>query len=407
MDSSIMICICCTADSSVQRPWRMMSMQALIEGVRQVNGAAVEASPSWTMGVSSMLSMSPAHLAAPAAKALPCFDCMASCSFLISPRSRPITDFMAPIWPMKPVSSPRWRRAASSSSTHCCCLDMRSRRFRPSSSLAFLARACARWDSSLRCSARAPSASATSISVSPTLALPKPLSSARPTSASLSAPTSLPPSPHMRQCACCWPRTVRMTCSFCQGESRAKTRTRCSERSRSCAPGPWSASSRPRPVTTSTLSLASCASPSGSKARAGPPPAGRHSALPPWSCSTSAGPAPTMPTSRATLSAVSGASPVSMTHECLEASSALTTSRESRRVSQRKAMKPAKARSRSLSARGLFASSRAAPASPRRRQASARTRWPSPASRPWVSSYQPGFSARSRPTASGEPFVST
>mmetsp|Transcript_28822 Transcript_28822/g.82552 ORF Transcript_28822/g.82552 Transcript_28822/m.82552 type:complete len:225 (-) Transcript_28822:2919-3593(-) len=224
MDSSIMICICWTADSSVQRPWRMMSTQAPIDGVRVVKGAAVEASPSCTMGVSSMPSISPAHLAAPAAKALPCFFCMTSCSFFISPFSRPMTDFMAPIWPQKPVSSPRVLLAASSSSTHCCCLDMRSRLFRESSSFAFFDRAWARCIASFRCSPRASSASAMasfSCSSPPTLALPKPLNSARPTSASLRAPTSLPPSPHMRQWAFWDFRTAWMTCSFCHGDIRA------------------------------------------------------------------------------------------------------------------------------------------------------------------------------------------
>mmetsp|Transcript_76483 Transcript_76483/g.216230 ORF Transcript_76483/g.216230 Transcript_76483/m.216230 type:complete len:269 (+) Transcript_76483:919-1725(+) len=137
IESSIMISICCTAESSVHRPWRMVSTHALIEGVRVVNGAAVEASPSWTMGVSSMLSRSLAIFAAPAANALPCFFCMSSCSFLSSPCRRLIVDFTAPIWLMMPISSPRSLLAWSSSSTHCCCFDMRSRLFRASSSFAF------------------------------------------------------------------------------------------------------------------------------------------------------------------------------------------------------------------------------------------------------------------------------
>mmetsp|Transcript_33364 Transcript_33364/g.77494 ORF Transcript_33364/g.77494 Transcript_33364/m.77494 type:complete len:276 (-) Transcript_33364:632-1459(-) len=202
IDSSIMICICCTADSNVHRPWRMMSTHALIDGVRVVNGAAVDASPSCTMGVSSMLSISPAHFAAPAAKALPCFFCMTSCSFLISPLSLPITAFIAPIWPQKPVSSPRCLRACISSSTHWVCLDIKSRLFLASSSFAFLDKACARCVASFRCSASASSASAIaswSFPSEPTLALPKPLRRARPTSASFKAPTSLPPSPHIRQ----------------------------------------------------------------------------------------------------------------------------------------------------------------------------------------------------------------
>mmetsp|Transcript_92877 Transcript_92877/g.267191 ORF Transcript_92877/g.267191 Transcript_92877/m.267191 type:complete len:279 (-) Transcript_92877:325-1161(-) len=203
IDSSIMISICCTAERSVQRPCRMMSTQALMEGVRVVKGAAVEASPSCTMGISSMPSRPPTSLAAPAAKALPCFFCTCACSFAISFLRRTTTAFMADIWPMMPVSSPRWRRASISSSIHCCCLDIRSRFFRSNSSFAFFDMAWARSESSFRCSASASSASFTSSGFAnwsfppPTLALPKPLSRATPTSASLSAPTSFPPSPHI------------------------------------------------------------------------------------------------------------------------------------------------------------------------------------------------------------------
>jgi hypothetical protein len=39
------------ADTSVQRPWRMMSTAERTEGMREVNGAAIEASPSFTWGV--------------------------------------------------------------------------------------------------------------------------------------------------------------------------------------------------------------------------------------------------------------------------------------------------------------------------------------------------------------------
>mmetsp|Transcript_36073 Transcript_36073/g.100109 ORF Transcript_36073/g.100109 Transcript_36073/m.100109 type:complete len:220 (-) Transcript_36073:2823-3482(-) len=209
----------------------MMSTHALIDGVRVVKGAAVDASPSCTMGVSSILSISPAHFAAPAAKALPCFFCIMSCSFLISFFNRPITAFIAPIWPQKPVSSPRCLRACISSSTHWVCLDIKSRLFRASSSFAFLDMACARCIASLRCSPSASSASAIaswSASVEPTLALPKPLRSANPTSASFKAPTSLPPSPHIKQKAFSLALTAWMTCSFCQGDKRAKMRTKCS-----------------------------------------------------------------------------------------------------------------------------------------------------------------------------------
>mmetsp|Transcript_102202 Transcript_102202/g.329509 ORF Transcript_102202/g.329509 Transcript_102202/m.329509 type:complete len:382 (+) Transcript_102202:1003-2148(+) len=377
MDSNIMICICCTAESKVQRPWRMISTHALIDGVRVVKGAAVEASPSWTMGVSSMLSISPAHLAAPAAKAFPCFFCIVSCSFLISARNRPMTAFIAPIWPQTPVSSPRCLRSVSSSSTHCCCLDMRSRLLRASSSLAFLERACARSMASLRCSASACSASGMEVTDSslllPTLALPKPLRSASPTSASLRAPTSFPPSPHMRQKAFWLHFTAWITCSFCQGERRAKMRITWSWARMASACSPWSNISKHLPVTTRSRLSLNAAMPLESKATGGSlllpaEIAGAHSKLPPscfserirvlveLNCA--------MPTSCATLRAVNGASPVSITQLCLEVVKAWMTSVESLRVSHLKAMKPANVSPVSLASRGFWAYSRARCCSP-------------------------------------------
>merc|ERR1719171_1735586 len=74
-----------------------------------------------------MLSISPANLPAPAAKAFPCFCCICSCSVLSSVFNLFITVFIAPIWPQKPVSSPRSALALSSSSTHFCCRDIMSR----------------------------------------------------------------------------------------------------------------------------------------------------------------------------------------------------------------------------------------------------------------------------------------
>mmetsp|Transcript_89161 Transcript_89161/g.277178 ORF Transcript_89161/g.277178 Transcript_89161/m.277178 type:complete len:380 (+) Transcript_89161:913-2052(+) len=369
MDSSIMICICCTADSSVQRPWRMMSTHAPMEGVRVVKGAAVLASPSCTMGVSSMPSISPAHLAAPAANALPCFFCIWSCSFLISFFSRPMTDFIAPIWPMKPTSSPRCLRAASSSSTHWVCRDMRSRRFRASSSFAFLESACARCIASFLCSPSASSASSTAFASGAsrsTLALPKPLRSARPTSASLRAPTSLPPSPHIRQFAFSLFRTAWMTCSFCQGDIRAKMRTACKAFSMTSASGPCRDSSRARPVTTRSCSRLKLATSFASKATGGSlllpvDMAGAHSS-PPSSFSERMSALldskRAMQTSCATLNAVRGASPVSITQVCFELSRALMTSIESFLVSHLKAMKPAKVISVSAASRGFCMNSR-------------------------------------------------
>mmetsp|Transcript_71429 Transcript_71429/g.115244 ORF Transcript_71429/g.115244 Transcript_71429/m.115244 type:complete len:268 (-) Transcript_71429:2715-3518(-) len=204
IDSSIMISICCTADSNVQRPCRMMSTHELIEGVRVVKGAAVEASPSWTIGVSSKASMPSAHLSDSAEKALPCFFCCTSCSFFISAVMRANTAFIALIWPITPVSSPRSLRFCISSSTHSCCLAMRPCRLRAISSLPFFAIACPRCCVCFLNSSSASSATAEvcdfsfSGASSETLALPKPLRSAKPTSASFSAPTSFPPSPHIR-----------------------------------------------------------------------------------------------------------------------------------------------------------------------------------------------------------------
>mmetsp|Transcript_92221 Transcript_92221/g.197615 ORF Transcript_92221/g.197615 Transcript_92221/m.197615 type:complete len:207 (-) Transcript_92221:214-834(-) len=205
-----MISICCTAESNVQRPWRMMSMQAPMEGVRVVKGAAVEASPSCTIGVSSISSMFSAHFAAPAAKAFPCFFCTASCSFLISFLARSTTAFMAAIWPQTPTSSPRVFRAWISSSTHCCCFETKSFLFRASSSFAFFEITICCCMASFLCSAIASSASAIASAfwpAEPALAPPKPLRSAMPTSLSFKAPTSFPPSPHISE----WIFSLRLT----------------------------------------------------------------------------------------------------------------------------------------------------------------------------------------------------
>mmetsp|Transcript_40899 Transcript_40899/g.96049 ORF Transcript_40899/g.96049 Transcript_40899/m.96049 type:complete len:212 (-) Transcript_40899:2962-3597(-) len=200
-----MICICCTALKSVHLPCRMMSMHGLMDGERLVKGAAVDASPSCTIGVSSRPSRSlRADFAAPAAKALPCFFCILSCSFFISSLSRAYTALTAAMWPITPVSSPRCLLASISSSTHSCCFETSSRRFRAKSSPAFFDTACCLCAISFFCSAKALSASTlSSASCSPsflsplTFALPKPLRRAMPTSASRRAPTSLPPSPHI------------------------------------------------------------------------------------------------------------------------------------------------------------------------------------------------------------------
>mmetsp|Transcript_62322 Transcript_62322/g.190447 ORF Transcript_62322/g.190447 Transcript_62322/m.190447 type:complete len:567 (+) Transcript_62322:848-2548(+) len=421
IDSSIMISICCTADNKVHRPCRMMSTHALIDGVRVVNGAAVEASPNWTIGVSSIESISPAHFAAPAANALPCFFCICCCSFEISFRNLLTTVDIATMWPLTPVSSPRFRRASISSSIHSCCLDIRSRFFRAISSCAFFDIACAFCACSLRCSARASSASLTSsglansFSPRPTLALPKPLRSARPTSASFKAPTSLPPSPHIKANACSLLRTALMTCSFCQGDSRAKIWTATSWRRTASASDDCKASSRPRPVMTKSWEARKAVMPAGSKdcesLLATPVViAGTHSSCPvsPFSCRTNASVEGNsqIPTSWATLNAVRGASPVSITALCLESWSALITSMESFRVSHLKEMKPAKVISLSLASRGFCAQALASAAlASKRLKARARTRWPFSAMARYVASYHSGFDDTNLPIASGEPLV--
>mmetsp|Transcript_49803 Transcript_49803/g.132106 ORF Transcript_49803/g.132106 Transcript_49803/m.132106 type:complete len:279 (+) Transcript_49803:797-1633(+) len=201
IDSSIMISICWTADNNVHLPCLTMSMQAPMDGVRVVKGAAVDASPNCTIGVSSIASNSLVILAAPAAMELPCFFWTACCSLASSVFILLITFAMAPNCALKPTSSPLALLACNSSSTHCCCLDIRSLLLRANSSDAFFEATCARAAVSFLCSANAVSASSTSFkssATSPALAFPKPLRRAMPTSASFKAPTSLPPSPHIR-----------------------------------------------------------------------------------------------------------------------------------------------------------------------------------------------------------------
>ena len=66
IDSSIIVCCCCSAESSVQRPWRTRSTTARTDGARDVNGAATDASPGLTIGMSVSLDMSSRAFEAPA-----------------------------------------------------------------------------------------------------------------------------------------------------------------------------------------------------------------------------------------------------------------------------------------------------------------------------------------------------
>mmetsp|Transcript_97181 Transcript_97181/g.173124 ORF Transcript_97181/g.173124 Transcript_97181/m.173124 type:complete len:330 (-) Transcript_97181:2576-3565(-) len=327
MDSSIMICICCTAERSVQRPWRMISTTEPMEGVLVVKGAAVEASPSWTIGVSisSRPSIPSVHLAAPAAKALPCFFCCNSCSFLSSVCRRAMTVFIAAKLPMTPVSSPRSFRFSSSSASHSCCLDIKSLRFLSISTFDFCAISIAFFEVSFRTSSRASSALSTfsfaGAFEESTLAFPKPLSSARPTSASFSAPTSFPPSPHMKEYAFSHFRTAWITCSFWKGDIRAKIFTPLSWVSTAAASAPCRILSSGAPVMMRSRDFPSSAKVAalnamGSFDLPSDVIAGRHSTPPSlFSVRTSAssGEYCAMAVSIPTLRAVRGASPVSIT----------------------------------------------------------------------------------------------
>ena len=92
MHSSIMICCCCRADRSVQRPWRIKVTTLSTEGVLEVNGAATDASPGRTMGSASSRPASgssaapspPSTLPVDESKRLPCFLLNSRFSFCIS-----------------------------------------------------------------------------------------------------------------------------------------------------------------------------------------------------------------------------------------------------------------------------------------------------------------------------------
>ena len=203
------------------------------------------------------------------------------------------------------------------------------------------------------------------------LAPPKPLSSATPTCACLSAPTSLAPSPHMKVCLpCCFSRFK--TRSLSSGLMRAKITTESRKSHRPPDSSVRVARFRVSPVTHSECVFASVGmdvpsaaygttrvgfSVAGSvlaeiQASRGPSPARAPSASSIGaSMSAFSSPPHAMPTSFATCSAVSAESPVAIITECELALSARTTSGVSTRVAHAKARNPSKIKSRSISSR--------------------------------------------------------
>mmetsp|Transcript_18390 Transcript_18390/g.25490 ORF Transcript_18390/g.25490 Transcript_18390/m.25490 type:complete len:222 (-) Transcript_18390:1102-1767(-) len=214
--------ICCIwmVDTSVHLPWRMTSTVDWMDGSLEVKGAATEASPSFTEGTSPD-SASAAMADACAAMMLPPapLGFLALALFFCSAIIIPMDDLAA----LKAAQlSPSASSRRSSCSYHCFCSScisavsfLRSScaclAFPRASSIAFAIRVC------FSCAVSSSSAFSPSLAV---LAPPNPLSSATPTSACLSAPTSLAPSPHMRVPM---PRSLsaRMTRSLSSGAMRA------------------------------------------------------------------------------------------------------------------------------------------------------------------------------------------
>mmetsp|Transcript_32866 Transcript_32866/g.105395 ORF Transcript_32866/g.105395 Transcript_32866/m.105395 type:complete len:234 (-) Transcript_32866:2196-2897(-) len=231
-------------------------------------------------------------------------------------------------------------------------------------------------------------------------------------SACLSAPQSLPPSPHMTTLRPLRSCSMRITLALPGGDMRANTRSasKCDQMASSCSAA---SSIEPSVAISSYLS----ARPRISSARKGTtvasdaPVAATQRGPPPALSvrSSSAGlSGEQMRTSRATCSAVSGASPVSIDTWCAESSSAPTTIGESPRVLHAKAMKPAKTRSASASSRG---SALALPSDSTSHTLYARasTRIPRSARPRYTSAYHAGSppDRSSMRTASGEPLTST
>mmetsp|Transcript_14096 Transcript_14096/g.41994 ORF Transcript_14096/g.41994 Transcript_14096/m.41994 type:complete len:440 (+) Transcript_14096:934-2253(+) len=436
MQLSIMICCCCRALNSVHLPCRMRSTQFLTDGALEVNGAATEASPGRTMGrpweapAFSAAPSAPASgpvLGAPASYTLPCLWSYSRISRLSSAVYLARTALTAPACAMKPVS-PRLARASHSSSSHRLCRALSSfcfseRNWCLACPACFVRLASTLWRSLSRASASCCFSAASfpfpsSGESSTVLTLPCPARSAKPTSACFSAPTSLPPSPHIRTllpCRC----SSRMTAALPCGVIRAYMRSPVSStQSSGCA---WTTASSASPVAISAKdseSSATFADRGHFSPRRSPVTTTHSAAVAPCapsmaaaSCGCGAGLSSrpglspsVMPHARAMCRAVSGESPVSIATLWLDSRSAPITSAESVRARHSKEMKPAKDRLHSTSSR-VKSPSRSS--SGKRRMASARTRKPLSARSVWASWNHAGAapSAISGRRASGEPFT--
>mmetsp|Transcript_87148 Transcript_87148/g.247090 ORF Transcript_87148/g.247090 Transcript_87148/m.247090 type:complete len:327 (-) Transcript_87148:231-1211(-) len=319
---------------------------------------------------------------------LPCFVSYSFISRFSSFVNLDSTVFTAPAWAMMPLS-PRAALASISSCSHCLWRVLSSFCFSQRCAWRALFESFVRFDSA-SCSSFSTSSAGFAPSSAPALSLPAvsvvltlpyPASSARPTSDCFSAPTSLPPSPHISTCRPCrW--SSRITADFPCGVIRAKTRMWFTTSQNSG----WAstAASSASPVTirvndsvrSATLLEIGLRSP-----RAGPV-ATSHSTSAPSPDpgarvrSSPGRPLSVMPQVCAMWSAVRGESPVSMPTWWSDSRNAPITRAESARAKHSKAMKPAKRRWLSMLSRFNRASFSHTSSWERRRYASASTRRP-------------------------------
>mmetsp|Transcript_46833 Transcript_46833/g.118028 ORF Transcript_46833/g.118028 Transcript_46833/m.118028 type:complete len:366 (+) Transcript_46833:613-1710(+) len=290
---SAMIWYICSVVSSVQRPWRMMSSTDRMDGIFDVKGAAMEASPSLIISVSPASACSICccrRSAKPMGAFLAAALSAAGLSVFLSMAVSLLGAARAPCSPLaaaaSAASAASFRFASASMTTismaaftpanhsprscfsfNSCWYFSRfsiiSRRFLRTSadtigsftheSLDAVASEYRFFSLSLASELPvfllAPTPGFFSPASSPgflVLASPKPVSRATPTWAAFSAPTSLVPSPHIRV-MWPWSRSVDNTHSFCSGAMRANTR-KCSTCSARDCPAAFSAS----PVTQSS-----------------------------------------------------------------------------------------------------------------------------------------------------------
>mmetsp|Transcript_8587 Transcript_8587/g.34989 ORF Transcript_8587/g.34989 Transcript_8587/m.34989 type:complete len:202 (+) Transcript_8587:1076-1681(+) len=191
-------CCICTVDTSVQRPCLMMSTVDVMLGSFEVKGAATLASPSFTMGTSPSASSESmaACEARPPAPPPPYFARRAATRRFCSVCSLARDDFIA-------VQAAHWFPLASSfcssSAYHVFCSSARSFLSLSDSMRILIARSLAFACNSIARALRS-SGVICSGGFSPAFSVftpAKPESSATPTCACLSAPTSFAPSPHM------------------------------------------------------------------------------------------------------------------------------------------------------------------------------------------------------------------